>query len=63
MVQASPFLQRIAVRRTNEPGVFEGMLPPLSMGNVRPIAYGGFAIATGIVAAGHTIPTHTRFVP
>lgn len=63
MVQASPFLQRIAVRRTHEPGVFEGMLPPLSMGNVRPIAYGGFAIATAIVAAGHTIPTHTRFVP
>lgn len=63
MVQASPFLQLIAVRRTNNPLIFEGIFPPLSMGNVRPIAYGGFAIATAIVAAGHTIPTHTRFVP
>lgn len=62
-MEATPFLQRIGVRRTDEPNVFQGVSLPLGMGNLRPIAYGGFAIATAIVAAGQTIPTHTRFVP
>ena len=52
MVEASAFLRSIGVRQTEEPWVFEGVSPPLGMGNVRPIAYGGYAIATGIVAAG-----------
>lgn len=64
MVEASAFLRSIGVRQTEEPWVFEGVSPPLGMGNVRPIAYGGYAIATGIVAAGQTIPSTTpHFVP
>lgn len=36
---------------------------PGSMGNIRPIAFGGCAIAVAINAAGQTIKSDARLVP
>ena len=63
MSDATDFMRYCCVRRTSDPLVFEGVSHPQSMGNVRPIAYGGFAVATAIVAAGQTLPSEQRFVP
>ncbi|KOS12932.1 acyl- thioesterase ii [Malassezia pachydermatis] len=58
-----PFLQMIGLQKTEDPWVFEGTSLPLPLGNLRPIAYGGFAIATAINAAGQTMPKDGHFVP
>jgi len=56
-------MQLVGVKPTNDPWVWEGVSSPLGMGNVRPIAYGGFAIATAVVAAGATLPQNAHLVP
>lgn len=62
-MEANRLLQLVGVRRTDDGLVFEGVSRPLGMGNVRPIAYGGFAIATAIIAAGATLPQGPHLVP
>lgn len=57
------FMSLCGVRATDKPDVFEGVSLPKAMGNVRPIAYGGFAVATAIVAAGQTIPHDRPLAP
>mgnify|MGYP002715204320 FL=1 len=59
----SDFLRLIAVRKTNDPWVFEAVSLPGRAGNQQPIAYGGCAIATALNAAGQTIKAEPRFVP
>lgn len=62
-MEAGRLLQLVGVKPTSDPWVWEGVSLPLGMGNLRPIAYGGFAIATAVVAAGATLPQDTHLVP
>ena len=63
MSAESDFLRLIAVRKTENPWVFEAVSLPGRAGNQQPIAYGGCAIATALNAAGQTIKAEPRFVP
>ncbi|WFD24860.1 hypothetical protein MEQU1_003566 [Malassezia equina] len=62
-MEAGRLLPLVGVKRTSDPWVWEGVSLPLGMGNLRPIAYGGFAIATAVVAAGATLPEDVHLVP
>ncbi|PKI82665.1 hypothetical protein MVES1_003961 [Malassezia vespertilionis] len=56
-------LRLIGVRKTNDPWVFEGVSLPGRAGNLQPIAYGGCAVGTAIISAGHTFSPEARLVP
>ncbi|WFD21306.1 hypothetical protein MCAP1_003567 [Malassezia caprae] len=62
-MEAGGLLRLVGVKPTGDPWVWEGVSLPLGMGNLRPIAYGGFAIATAVVAAGATLPQEVHLVP
>lgn len=63
MAAATDFLRLVGVKRTQDPWVFESVSMPGSMGNIRPIAYGGCAIAVAINAAGQTVKSDARLMP